>query len=144
MLGLEVVVISIFFYWAVYSDFMTGTIPSYVLLIPAGLLLYWMPGAFWGVFLYCFLSFLAIWGTMKVLQSRKVLDPRKPYLGMGDVLGIPLAMGIVQAAFPVLGMMIFAVALAIEMPIFIRKKFIRLLPWLFLPTTLAILPRLFF
>jgi hypothetical protein len=144
MLGLETIALFYFFGWAVWSDHATGTIPIYVLLIPTGLLFYWMPAAFWGVFFYCFLSFLAIWGILKALQSRKLLDPQKTYLGMGDVLGIPLALGIVQAAFPILGMMVFAVVLAVEMPIFIRKKFARLLPWLFLPTVLAILPRLFF
>lgn len=144
MLGLEIFTLFYFFSWAAWSDFRTGMIPTPILLVPAGLLLYWMPGAFWGMFTQVFLIFLAAWIAAWGLQKRGIIDPKKPYIGMGDVLGIPLAMGIVQAAFPVLGMIIFAVALAVEMPIFIKKRFIRLLPWLFLPTLLAILPRLFF
>ena len=144
MLGLEIITLFYFFSWAAYEDYRFGMIPTAVLLIPAGFLFLWMPAAFWMAFLPNFLFLLLAWGIIRGLQAWKKLDAKKPYLGMGDVLGIPLALGIVQAAFPVLGLAIFAAALAIQMPFFIQKRFVRLVAWLFLPTLLAILPRVFF
>jgi hypothetical protein len=144
MLGLEVIILLGFFMAQAACDFETGQIPILLFLFPVTLVAILS----WPTFLGLFVPIFSIMALMAaIIQELKVLgklDPKKPYLGFGDVMAVPLAFCTVNLAFPVLGLAIFGIVLALQTPLFIRKRFIRFIPWLAVPTLLAVLPRLFF
>lgn len=136
-LGWVPVALFIFFILLAIQDARTGTV-NVLTFIPCGILLIIYYPAF-AIFYFVppFLVLFFIWWFIKIIKGPLALDPKKTYFGFGDVVGIPLAFTLANVFEPFWGMIAFALVLLISMPIFMRKKTRRLLPWLLPPLATA-------
>lgn len=76
------------------------------------------------------LLFLFCWLVVCVLQKRKILDREKHAFGLGDVVGLPCALTLSWVLLPFWGLVIFTAYLPVLIPVFIKRKTLRLLPWI--------------
>jgi len=91
----------------------------------------------WEIFVPVACAMASIYCVIRAFQGWRVLRPDVVYFGLGDVLGLPFALAVVQVILPFWGLIIFAASCAVELPIFLRKKQRRFLPWLCPPIVTA-------
>lgn len=121
------------------SDGFTGRVNILLLLVPVIITAVTFPALYVDVFLPIFGLLALIWCVIYLLQKRGKVPADKVYLGTADVVAVPLAMHMAAAAFPAVGPAVFAGIFALMMPIFLRRRTRRLLPWLVPPTAAALL-----
>lgn len=120
-----------FFLYIALKDALKGEVPG-IIFFPMALLLF----AFHlttalTLFLPLVLILLALWVSLFLLQRRvKCMDPSAVYLGAGDVFGLPFAVALAQIFLPVLGLIAFTAGTLVSLPFALRKKNVRLLPWM--------------
>lgn len=120
-----------FFFIMSYQDHRTGQVTGLIYVPVLLILAFFFPAVSLQMFVPVFGILLIMWWILIVLQRRvNSMNPKTVYLGLGDVLGVPFAVTLAQIFLPVLGPASFAACLLISLPWALRRKNIKLLPWL--------------
>lgn len=130
-----------FFLGSAAQDWARGKINGLLLVVPAILLAVFYLEAFSRIYLAVFVAMFAIWAVLQRIPKK--YKEQGLVMGFGDVLAVPLAISISYAAHPFYGLVAFAAVNGVSLPVFLKKKTRRLLPWLVPPTATALLISVF-
>lgn len=87
----------------------------------------------WEIFFKLFMlpvgALAIIWLLIRELRRREKI-PEEIVLGLGDVLGVPFALTVSWVLLPFWGVPVFGASTGVLIPILLRAKQRRLLPWL--------------
>jgi hypothetical protein len=118
------------------QDARTGKVNIFVLVLPVALVGVFYLDVFLKVFLGPFAVLAAIWAGIHYVQDRVIFEKQLPF-GFADVVAIPLAMALSNILAGFWGLVIFGAATALViLPAMLKRKTLRLVPWL-LPGVLA-------
>lgn len=130
------VLFGIMLMWAAF-DLKSGQIPI-ISTVPMLIIPVVYTTEFMSIYLPIFGILLIIFLAAEAIKRRfNALDRNKTYFGMADVLVIPFTITLANILHPFFGIVAFVIILAAEIPLIMRKKFCRFLPWLILPTIAA-------
>lgn len=124
--------------WAAF-DFLKGNIPI-ATMVPMLIIPVVYTTQFMELYLPIFGILLMIFLALEAMKRKlRVLDSSQTYFGMADVLVVPFTITFAHIMHPFFGIVAFVIILAAEIPLIMRKKFCRFLPWLVLPTIAAMI-----
>lgn len=138
---IDVITASVFglFMLAALQDWKTGKVFVPLLVIPSAILGAYYPGPFSAIFVPLFMFLVVVFVGAELIKRRLKLPPNNVYFGLADVFSVPMTLTLVQALFPFWGVVLYAAISSAQLPVLLRQKFRRLLPWLVPPTTAALL-----
>ncbi|MCX6817723.1 MAG: hypothetical protein NTU57_02605 [Candidatus Aenigmarchaeota archaeon] len=130
------VVLLVSFVALAVQDARTGKVNILVLVLMAVLEWIFHQYIFMQVFFMPFMVLTAIWGIVYFIQRKAVFKNRLPF-GFGDVVAVPLAMTLAAILAGFWGLVLFgALTALVILPAVLKRKTLRLVPWL-LPGVLA-------